>query len=164
MKKLEMIMIVVTLMATVTTSAQSLQSASPEQLEQQLVPNLPQTRSLRNLKPQPQSVDLVIHFDFDSAKLQDVSKPLLNNLAVAMQRERLKELKFKVEGHTDAKGSASYNQQLSERRAASVVGYLQEQGVEAVRLESVGKGASELLNPDKPLSMENRRVRVITQP
>lgn len=143
--------------------AQPLSSATVDQLEQQLSPSLPKTRSLRNLTPQ-QSVDLVIQFDFDSAKLQESSKPLLNNLATAIQRDRLKAVKFKVEGHTDAKGSSEYNQKLSERRAASVVGYLQEQGIDSVRLTSEGKGFSELLNADRPLAMENRRVRVIALP
>ena len=41
------------------------------------------TRSLRNLVPQKRELDLVVQFDFDSARLQNVSKPLLDNLAAA---------------------------------------------------------------------------------
>lgn len=148
-------------LASMALFAQPLTSATPDQLEQQLAPR---TRSIRNLSPQQQSVNLIIQFDFDSAKLQEASKPLLNNLAVAMQRDRLKELIFKVEGHTDAKGATEYNQQLSERRAASVVNYLQEQGVDVNRLVFEGKGFSELLIPEKPLAMENRRVKVAILP
>lgn len=149
--------------ASIAISAQPISSATADQLEQKLAPSSPLTRGMRNLAPQ-QQVDLVIQFDFDSAKLQETSKPLLNNLASAMQRERLKDSKFRVEGHTDAKGTADYNQQLSERRAATVVNYLQGQGVELSRLMSEGKGASELLVPEKPNAMENRRVRVIALP
>ena len=147
-------------------SAQVLQSASVNQLVDQLAApaNVPATRGLRNLSVQARSVDLLIQFDFDSAKLQDVSKPLLDNLVDAMNNDRLMALRFKVEGHTDGKGSATYNQQLSQRRAASVVSYMREHGVEMNRLISEGKGSSELLFPDKPEAMENRRVRIVTTP
>ena len=145
-------------------SAQVLQSASVNQLVDQLAPQAPATRGLRNLTVQARSVDLSIQFDFDSAKLQDVSKPLLDNLVDAMNNDRLMALRFKVEGHTDAKGSATYNQQLSQRRAASVVSYMREHGVEMNRLISEGKGSSDLLFPDKPEAMENRRVRILTTP
>jgi outer membrane protein OmpA-like peptidoglycan-associated protein len=151
--------------ATSWGQTQPLTSATPDQLEQQLAPFATvHTRSLRNLAPQQQSVDLVIQFDFDSAQLLPASKPLLNNLALAMKRERLQALQFRVEGHTDAKGSANYNQQLSERRAAAVVAYLQTQGIEVQRLSLEGKGSSELLLPDQPFAMENRRVRVVALP
>jgi flagellar motor protein MotB len=53
---------------------------------------------------------------------------------------------------------------LSARRAQAVVTYLQSQGVEAVRLQSVGKGFTELLNNTDPLAAENRRVRIKAMP
>jgi OOP family OmpA-OmpF porin len=48
-----------------------------------------------------------------------------------------------VTGHTDRLGSEEYNQKLSERRANQVRDYLISQGVEANRLQAVGKGESE---------------------
>jgi outer membrane protein OmpA-like peptidoglycan-associated protein len=45
-----------------------------------------------------------------------------------------------VEWHTDSTGSASYNQELSERRARSVIMALQARGVEAERLMAKGLG------------------------
>jgi outer membrane protein OmpA-like peptidoglycan-associated protein len=166
MKKLSLSLILLTTMmiGQVQAQPQPLSSATTDQLEQQLAPSQVKTRGLRNLAPQAQSVDLVIQFDFDSARLQEASKSLLNNLAAAMKRDRLKEVNFRVEGHTDAKGKPEYNMQLSERRAAAVVTYLQSQGVEEARLNVQGKGATELLLPDQPLAMENRRVRVVALP
>ena len=70
--------------------------------------------------------------------------------------------RFNVEGHTDAKGSENYNQNLSMRRAESVVTYMADKGIEKVRMESIGKGFSDLLYLDKPQAMENRRVRITT--
>lgn len=154
------------LFAVLSASAQLVQQASKDDLIEKLTPpDAPKTRSLgRNIVPKPVTLDLSINFDFDSANLQASSKPLLNNLASAMNSERLASLKFRVEGHTDAKGKAEYNQELSARRALAVQNYLISQSVSNDRLQAEGKGFSELLMPDKPLASENRRVRItITQ-
>ena len=88
----------------------------------------------------------------------------LDNLAQAMKGERLKDMKFKVEGHTDAQGSASLNDKLSLDRAQAVVKFMQQNEISPDRLVAEGKGFSELLMPDKPQAMENRRVRITTLP
>jgi outer membrane protein OmpA-like peptidoglycan-associated protein len=67
-----------------------------------------------------------------------------------------------VEGHTDGKGTAKYNDELSTRRAQAVAEFLATQGVAATRLEAQGKGFAELLNKDRPDAAENRRVRIVT--
>ena len=145
--------------------AQPLSKASVADIEQQLAPTVPMTRSLngtRNLVPEVRSIDLVIQFDLGSAKLQEDSKPLLDNLAQAMKGERLKDMKFKIEGHTDAKGSASFNDKLSLERAQAVLQFIQQKQITPERLVAQGKGFRELLMPDKPQAMENRRVRITT--
>ena len=48
-----------------------------------------------------------------------------------------------IVGHTDRLGSDEYNQKLSERRADAVKSYIASKGVEAGRLQVVGKGESE---------------------
>jgi len=144
--------------------AQPVKSATSEELIERLAVPFANTRSLtaRNLEPQPRSLDLVIQFEFDSAKLKTESKPLLDNLSTALKSDRLKSIQFKVEGHTDAKGTEAYNQNLSLKRANAVVDYMTQQGIEADRLKAEGKGFAELLVPEKPLAMENRRVRIST--
>jgi outer membrane protein OmpA-like peptidoglycan-associated protein len=144
--------------------AQPVKSATSEELIEKLAVPFANTRSLtaRNLEPQPRSLDLVIQFEFDSAKLKSESKPLLDNLSTALKSDRLKSIQFKVEGHTDAKGTEAYNQALSLKRANAVVDYMTQQGIEADRLKAEGKGFAELLVPEKPLAMENRRVRIST--
>jgi len=155
--------LILAIAASFPALAQPMKNASVDQLVEQLAgPEQPKTRSLRNLKPEPRSIDLVIQFDFDSAKLQESSKPLLDNLVAAMKNDRLMSVRFKVEGHTDAKGSEAYNQNLSMRRAESVVTYMADKGIEKERMEGIGKGFSDLLYPDKPQAMENRRVRITT--
>jgi len=143
-----------------------IQNATVNDLVEKLAPAEEQskTRSLRNLQPKPKSIDLVIQFDLDSAKLKDISKPLLDNLATAMKSDRLMSIKFKVEGHTDAQGSQEHNLRLSQNRAESVIAYMSNQGIDKERLVGEGRGFSELLVPDKPKAAENRRVRITTQP
>ena len=143
-------------------SAQPRADASVEEIVQALTPQ-PKTRSLgRNMKVEPAKIDLTINFDFDSAKLKEESKPQLERLAQALKNENLINLRFQIEGHTDAQGTAAYNDALSTRRAASVVSFLSQSGVESQRLQSVGKGFRDLLEPEDPKSAKNRRVRILT--
>ncbi len=67
---------------------------------------------------------------------------------------------MRVEGHTDAVGSADYNVSLSERRALSVGEYLVKMGVEPSRLMLIGKGMAEPLTQD-PYDPANRRVQFV---
>ena len=143
---------------------QPLDKASTHELIEKLTPPAAGTRSLRNLTPKPVTVDLSVQFDFDSARLLPASKPLLDNLASAMNSERLSTLHFRVEGHTDAKGRADYNLQLSKRRAQAVLEYLTQQQVASVRLQAEGLGSTQLLLPERPEAGENRRVRITVLP
>lgn len=138
-------------------------NASVQDIVDRLAPSSgPLTRSLsRNIVPQRRQIDLVVNFNFDSAQLQPQSLPQLQRLAEAMQTERLAAQRFRVEGHTDAKGAVRYNEELSSRRARSVVDFLRAQGVSPERLQAEGRGASELLDKDQPLAPENRRVRIV---
>ena len=162
MKLLSGLLLVLLSATLIPAMAELVDAASVDQFVERLEVNKPTTRSLRNLVVSQPSIDLMIQFDFDSAKIQEASKPLLNNLAVAMKREKLANLKFNVEGHTDAKGAADYNIRLSGRRAESVTDYLVQRGIDKVRLNPVGKGAKDLLYPEQPTALENRRVRIST--
>lgn len=149
-------------LGTLTVHAQPRSDATVDEIVNALTP-APKTRSLgRNLKVEPATIDLTINFDFDSAKLKEDSKPQLERLAQALKTDRLASLRFQIEGHTDAQGSASYNEALSTRRAATVVSFLNQSGVEKERLQSVGKGFTDLLDPADPKSAKNRRVRIMT--
>jgi outer membrane protein OmpA-like peptidoglycan-associated protein len=85
----------------------------------------------------------------------------LKNLAKALLSDKLATERFVVAGHTDATGSAAYNQTLSERRAASVLRFLSAQGVDSQRLQSEGRGERELLYRQNPAAPKNRRVEII---
>jgi outer membrane protein OmpA-like peptidoglycan-associated protein len=68
-----------------------------------------------------------------------------------------------IEGFTDSMGSDEYNQDLSERRADAVKGYLVRQGVETSRLSSTGRGESSPVADNESAAgrQQNRRVEVV---
>jgi len=78
-----------------------------------------------------------------------------------------KDVKVEISGHTDAVGSASYNQRLSEARAQSVRQYLIEHGLDASRLVARGYGESKPIAPNTTREgrAQNRRIEftVISQ-
>jgi outer membrane protein OmpA-like peptidoglycan-associated protein len=106
----------------------------------------------------PAAVGMRINFAFDSAVLPDSAHAMIDVVAQVMKESP--DIKVRVEGHTDAMGSAGYNVALSERRALSVGEYLVKQGIDPSRLELVGKGMAEPLTRN-PYDPNNRRVQFV---
>lgn len=77
-------------------------------------------------------------------------------LAVDIQRVR-------VDGHTDASGQEAYNEQLSVRRANSVVNVLTQVGMRPENIQVRGLGSREPVASNKPRAgrTENRRVSIV---
>lgn len=124
----------------------------------------PGTSSAAPAKPAaPGKASLLITFATGSAELSPATLQVLQTVAKALQSDRLAGFAFRIEGHADPRGSADLNLKLSEERAQAVVAYLSGKlGVLPDRLQSVGKGATELLNPQQPDAVENRRVTIVT--
>ncbi len=111
---------------------------------------------------EPPAIDLNIHFEFNAAKLTQEGSVLVGNLGRALKDPRLAGKRFRIEGHTDGKGSDAYNRALSERRADAVRRELVAlHGVDAARIEALGFGKSRLLDALNAEAAANRRVRVI---
>lgn len=98
------------------------------------------------------------NFDVSVESLSAGATSTLDRVAVAFRRYPLPVAD--IIGHTDSTGQAEFNQALSEQRAQTVVGYLTSVGVEADRLEAIGRGESEPLadNRTETGRAENRRV------
>jgi outer membrane protein OmpA-like peptidoglycan-associated protein len=108
------------------------------------------------------SIDLEVNFDYNSDNIGSEAVPQVTALGEALASPELKGGTFIVAGHTDAKGSDTYNQGLSERRAEAVKRFLAEKyGIDASNLLTVGYGKTQLKNPSGPFASENRRVQVI---
>ena len=114
-------------------------------------------------KAGPRALDLEIPFEFNSDRLTNDGKDVLDQLGEALKSDELSGAKTIVlEGHTDAKGSAAYNRVLSTRRAQSVKNFLAtKHSIPGSKLRAVGKGATELADPKNPEDGVNRRVRII---
>jgi outer membrane protein OmpA-like peptidoglycan-associated protein len=103
-------------------------------------------------------------FDTDSTTIKPGFDPTLDKLAnVVVQYGKTA---LTVVGHTDAEGSNEYNQQLSQRRAQAVVGYLEAKNVNPERLAAVGKGELEPIADNKTEAgrRANRRVELLVEP
>jgi OmpA-OmpF porin, OOP family len=102
-----------------------------------------------------------IHFEFNKDKIRPESFPVLDAVVEVMNKHP--DIKLEVQGHTDNKGSAKYNLNLSDRRAASVMSYLTSHGVTPGRLASHGYGFDRPLVPNTTAENRalNRRVQFI---
>ncbi|MFN4098630.1 MAG: OmpA family protein [Pararhodobacter sp.] len=109
--------------------------------------------------PAAPGLDMRVQFDLDSDRLTPEASQVLGLFAGALVDPRLAAADFRIEGHTDARGGAAYNDQLSERRAQAVRSFLIDVGVPETRLEAVGLGQSAPRTAD-PLDDENRRVEL----
>ncbi|MFZ3376816.1 MAG: OmpA family protein [Chthoniobacterales bacterium] len=103
-----------------------------------------------------------IYFDFDKADIKPESKPTLDEVGKLLNGDP--SLKLQVIGHTDNKGTADYNNNLSMRRAQSVVKELTTTyNVVANRLEPSGAGFTKPVasNDTEEGRAKNRRVELV---
>lgn len=108
------------------------------------------------------SVDIEINFDFRSAKISRSAASAVDTLGKALSNPDLKGSTFVLAGHTDGKGSLSYNQELSDKRVDTVKHYLVTHfKLSPKNLVAVGYGKTKLKNANDPFGPENRRVQVV---
>jgi outer membrane protein OmpA-like peptidoglycan-associated protein len=101
-----------------------------------------------------------ILFDFNSSSLRSSSRDELREMADVFNR--YKDTSIVVAGHTDSVGSEAYNDRLSDRRASTVSGYLEDLGVRGSRIDAVGYGESRPKTTNSTASgrQQNRRVEI----
>ncbi|WP_322094804.1 OmpA family protein [Paraburkholderia bannensis] len=99
-------------------------------------------------------------FDFDQSALRADSTPALNRAVVLLKRS---EKPVIVEGHTDNVGTHEYNMQLSEARATTVAGALEERGIPALRVTTKGYAYDHpVASNDTPEGRaRNRRTEIV---
>lgn len=107
------------------------------------------------------SADLKLSFMPGSSILTEDAKARLVKYATALNSPKIASRRVRIEGHTDASGSARSNRTLSQRRAQSVADFLSANGVPAGRFEVVGYGSSKPLAGMPAQSAANRRVMAV---
>jgi outer membrane protein OmpA-like peptidoglycan-associated protein len=99
-------------------------------------------------------------FETGKADLKPGAAERLRPLAGYLQANA--NVKVQIDGHTDAQGSDSFNQQLSEARAGAVRAALASMGVDGGRIVAIGHGKAEPVADNKTPAgrQQNRRVEV----
>jgi outer membrane protein OmpA-like peptidoglycan-associated protein len=102
-----------------------------------------------------------ILFDVDRAELNPGGEQQVTRVADFLRE--FPDRQVLIEGHTDSTGSAEYNRQLSQRRAASVEHFLISQGVDARRIDIRGYGRDYPVasNDTGAGRQQNRRVEIV---
>jgi len=103
-------------------------------------------------------------FAFNSAKLQPGASRALGEVAELLNE--FPDRRVAIEGHTDAIGSDSYNQELSRKRAEAVAAFLRSRGVSPSRLtvEGLGESMPVASNDEDAGRQANRRVEIVLAP
>lgn len=110
------------------------------------------------------SLPEAITFPVDSAQ---VKGSLVDDLyAIAENLQQYPNSTIRVIGHTDNTGTAAYNQDLSERRAAAVASILRQGGVSSRRIRTIGMGEEQPIasNATAAGRQQNRRVEIVITP
>lgn len=110
------------------------------------------------VKPDKLELKEKIQFEWNTAVLDVVSHPLLNDVAKALNDN--KNLRVAIEGHASSEGPEEHNQDLSDQRGRAVLEYLANHGVARDRLVSKGFSSSRPLQSNATESGReaNRRV------
>lgn len=104
-----------------------------------------------------------IFYDYDKWNIRPDAASDLKDLVIIMKK--YPSMEIELSSHTDRRGSSSYNQVLSTKRAVSAKAYIVNKGIRASRVEAVGYGEAKLKNECKLCSesdhQENRRTEVL---
>ncbi len=122
--------------------------------------------SKAGLSPEP-SLNIRVHFDYDSSDLNSEGRRQADELGKALSDQSFARDSFQLIGHTDIRGDAEYNRKLSQRRARTVADHVSNNfHIPQNRIQAAGKGKSEpLVAKDEAHCSEadhavNRRVEV----
>ena len=114
---------------------------------------------LEKLQVEERFVVESVHFAFDRDQILPEFESTLDSLSGVLKNHP--EWRIRIEGHTDAIGSETYNRELSQRRANAVRAYLLNAGVNPNQLvDAVGYGFNEPIadNGNADGRFRNRRV------
>jgi outer membrane protein OmpA-like peptidoglycan-associated protein len=110
----------------------------------------PQPRRPIALRGKKLDYEGVINFEYNRAEIRSDADTQKTLGQFKDFLDKNPNVKISVEGHTDSRGSDDYNRKLSDRRAASVKKWLNENGIKDERVTSVGKGEDAPQVPEPP--------------
>lgn len=103
-----------------------------------------------------------VYFDFDKSDLRQDARDVLSQNAEALLK-KIADVKVRIEGHADERGSDEYNMALGDRRAKSAAKYLTNLGVNADRISTVSYGEEKpaVQGSDESAWSKNRRAEFL---
>jgi peptidoglycan-associated lipoprotein len=128
--------------------------------QRQPPPAAPDTTHPEVQPPSPVETAFVpgdIHFDYDKSNIRDDARPALTALGKHLLDHP--EVKVRIEGNCDERGTTDYNLALGERRAKAAQDWLIAYGVGAGRVSTISYGKERPLDPghDESAWAKNRR-------
>ena len=133
----------------------------PQKIELKLIPQLKEVKVTNQERGLVVTLTSKVLFDFDRFELKEIARSSLDEVVKLLKA--YPENKVKIEGHTDSVGTADYNLQLSQLRAASVAKYLIQEEIPTSRIEIAGYGETKPVDSNATVQgrQQNRRVEII---
>jgi peptidoglycan-associated lipoprotein len=99
----------------------------------------------------------MVHFDYDKSDLRPEDRAILDSKVPVLQANP--DVRIRIAGHTDERGSDEYNLALGQRRAAAAKEYLVQRGISDSRIETVSYGEERPIaqGSDESAYQQNRR-------
>jgi outer membrane protein OmpA-like peptidoglycan-associated protein len=146
--------------------AQSTAEAQAQRAEQRAAAALQSLSQIANVREEQRGMVITLSgavlFPSGGDELSPAAKLSLDRVAEALQQQKA-EAPIVIEGHTDSRGGTEMNERLSQERAQAVATYLASRGLDAARIQAVGRGESEPIasNDTTDGRASNRRVEII---
>jgi outer membrane protein OmpA-like peptidoglycan-associated protein len=140
--------------------------ARREEAEQRAAQAAADLAKVATVKQEPRGLVITLSgsvlFASNKSELLPAAQMRLNDVANALNRQDPNS-NIVVEGHTDSQGTASYNQELSQRRAQSVRNYLVARGIASDRVTAQGFGLTRPIADNETTEgrANNRRVEIV---
>jgi peptidoglycan-associated lipoprotein len=136
--------------AEVTAAPEEQKATAPAVQEEQKPEQKPEAAVTEEAKPEraPEAAGLQpIYFDFDRSLIRDDAKSVMTANAEWLKANP--NVKIRIEGNCDERGTKEYNQALGQRRASSAKKYLTDLGIAAKRISLISYGK------EKPICTEH---------
>jgi outer membrane protein OmpA-like peptidoglycan-associated protein len=146
--------------------AQSTAEAARQSAEQRAAAALQSLSQVATVKEEQRGMVITLSgsvlFPSGGDTLSPIAQQSLDQVAEAL-KEQSPEGPIVIEGHTDSRGSTETNEQLSQKRAQAVATYLSTRGIEASRIQVVGRGENQPVasNDTTDGRASNRRVEIV---
>jgi len=110
---------------------------------------------------QPVVKDEAPHFDFDESSLSNQDTSILQQVARCLTTGPLAGRHLQLIGRADTRGPTEYNFVLGANRASAVGKFLEQQGVESLRMNETSRGELDAKGTDETSMREDRRVDIM---